>query len=140
MAIAYVPTLLFFDPQTEENKKQVVKQSANIKPKKEKRLFCAACRHPVTHQDERIPMRGAHEHRCTNPHGITYYIGCFREASGCAPIGVATTEYTWFPGYAWYIVLCVNCRSHLGWRFQAEGEYFHGLIVNRLVSAGLANN
>jgi hypothetical protein len=81
MTMAYVPALLFFDPQTGEEKKQAVKQRAITKPKKEKRLFCAACRHPVTHQDERIPVQGAHEHRCTNPHGITYHIGCFHEAS-----------------------------------------------------------
>jgi len=29
---------------------------------------------------------------------------------------------------------------HLGWRFQAEGEYFHGLIVNRLTSVGPVKN
>lgn len=140
MAMALVPTLLFFDPQAEENKKLAVKRSAAAKPKKEKRLFCAACRHPVTHQDQRIPVQGAHEHRFTNPHGITYHIGCFREADGCTTIGEATTEYSWFPGYAWRIVLCSNCRAHLGWRFQSEDDYFHGLIVARLTSTGAVKN
>jgi hypothetical protein len=140
MAMALATTLLFFDPQTGEDKKQPVKRSATAKPKKEKRLFCAACRHPVTHQDERIPVQGAHEHRCTNPHGITYHIGCFHEAAGCTAIGEATTEYTWFPGYAWRIALCANCRAHLGWRFQSQDGYFHGLIVARLTSAGPVKN
>jgi hypothetical protein len=140
MAMALAPTLLFFDPQAEENKKPAVKRIADTKPKKEKRLFCAACRHPVTHQDERIPVQGAHEHRCTNPHGITYRIGCFRVAPGCTAIGAATTEYTWFPGYAWRIALCANCRAHLGWRFQSQEDYFHGLIMARLTSVGPVNN
>ena len=69
MTIALVPALLFFDPVTEEHGKKKAKPEA--KPKKEKRLFCAACRHPVTHQDERIIVQGGHEHRCTNPQGIT---------------------------------------------------------------------
>lgn len=138
MAMALVPTLLFFDPAAESEKKPLLKKQAAISPKKERRLFCAGCRHPVTHQDERIPMQGGHEHRFTNPHGITYHIGCYREAAGCSAIGEATAEFTWFPGYAWRIALCGNCRTHLGWRFQSGGEYFHGLIVNRLTSAGPA--
>jgi hypothetical protein len=140
MATASIPDLLFFDPSAEDEKKQSVRIKTGSKPKKEQRLFCAACRNPVTHQDERIPVQGAHEHRCTNPHGVTYHIGCFREAAGCAAIGEATTEYTWFPGYAWRIALCANCHTHLGWRFQSQEDYFHGLIVARLTSAGPVRN
>ncbi|BAV32738.1 hypothetical protein SCL_0416 [Sulfuricaulis limicola] len=140
MATALVSNLICFDPRTGEEKQQALKQPAATRPKREKRLFCAACRHPVTHQDQRIPVQGAHEHHCTNPHGIAYHISCFREAPGCAPIGEATTEFTWFPGYAWRIALCTNCRAHLGWRFQSPDDYFHGLIVARLTSAGPVKN
>jgi len=140
MASALVPALLCFDPVTEENGKEKAKAKPDAKPKKEKRLFCATCRHPVTHQDERIIVQGGHEHRFTNPQGISYYIGCFREAAGCAAAGEATAEFTWFKGYAWRIASCAHCHVHLGWRFQAEGEYFHGLIVNRLTSVGPVKN
>ena len=140
MATALVSTLLFFDPRAEEDKKQAVKTGAAAALKKERRLFCAACRHPVTHQDERIPVQGGHEHSFTNPHGITYHIGCFRNAGGCAPVGEATAEFTWFPGYAWRVALCAHCRAHLGWRFQSESDYFHGLIVARLTSTGPVKN
>lgn len=140
MAMVLVPTLFFFDPQAEENNKQGLKTRADGKPKKERRLFCAACRHPVTHQDQRIEVAGGYEHAFTNPHGVTYYIGCYREAPGCAAVGEATTEYTWFAGYTWRIALCANCRAHLGWRFQSQEDYFHGLIVARLTSAGTAGN
>ncbi|WP_372522711.1 cereblon family protein [Sulfuricaulis sp.] len=140
MAVALVPALLLFDPVTEKNGKEKAKAKPDARPKKEKRLFCAACRHPVTHQDERIVVQGGHEHRFTNPQGIAYHIGCFREAAGCAPSGEATTEYTWFQGYAWRIAFCAHCRTHLGWRFQSGDDYFHGLIVDRLISAGPAKN
>lgn len=140
MAWAPVSTLLFFDPRSGEDGKPALKKRAVTKPDRERRLFCAACRHPVTHQDQRIPVLGSHEHRCTNPHGITYHLGCFREAPGCSATGEATTEYTWFPGYAWRIALCANCRAHLGWRFQSGDGYFHGLIVARLTSAGPVNS
>jgi hypothetical protein len=140
MAMALVPTLLFFDPAAVTEKKPALKKQADINPKKERRLFCAACRHPVTHQDQRVPVQGSHEHRFTNPHGITYHIGCYHEAAGCSVVGESTAEFTWFPGYAWRVALCANCQTHLGWRFQSGDEYFHGLIVNRLTSAGPAGN
>ncbi|MBI3571612.1 MAG: hypothetical protein HY082_11035 [Gammaproteobacteria bacterium] len=127
-----------FDPHSEKKRKEKTNTRLAEKAKKEKRLFCAACRHPVTHRDERIPVQGGHEHTFTNPRGIAYRIGCYREAAGCSAVGEATAEFTWFPGYAWRIALCANCRAHLGWRFQAGGEYFHGLIVNRLTSASTA--
>jgi len=140
MAIALAPALLFFDPVTEENSKEKIKAKPDDRPKKEKRLFCAACRHPITHQDERIIVQGGHEHTFTNPQGMTYHIGCFREAVGCAAAGEATTEYSWFSGYAWRIAYCAHCHVHLGWRFQSDTDYFHGLIVNRLISAGPAKS
>ena len=140
MAVALVPALLLFDPVTEENRKEKTKAKPDARPKLEKRLFCAPCRHPVTHQDERISVQGGHEHRFINPQGISYHIGCFREAAGCAAAGEATTEYTWFKGYAWRIAYCAHCQVHLGWRFQSDDDYFHGLIVNRLTSTGPAKN
>jgi len=140
MPVSSLPLLYFFDPRTGAEKKPEIDKRAGVKSEKEKRLFCAACRHPVTHQDERIPVQGGHEHRFTNPHGITYHIGCYREAAGCSAVGESTAEFTWFPGYAWRIVLCANCNTHLGWQFRSGGEYFHGLIVNRLISAGRMKN
>lgn len=140
MATACIPAFFFFDPQTEKQTGAAVKIRAGAKPKKEKRLFCAACRHPVTHQDERIPVQGGHEHTFINPHGITYRIGCFHDAAGCAPVGEATQEFTWFSGYTWRIALCAHCRAQLGWRFQSDGDYFYGLITAQLTSAGPARN
>jgi len=140
MAFTLVPALQFFDPVTGEEGEEKAKTKIAARPRKEKRLFCAACRHPVTHQDERIVVHGGHEHRFTNPRGISYHIGCFREAAGCAAAGEATTEYSWFSGYAWRIVYCAHCQLHLGWQFQSGADYFHGLIVSRLVSTGPAKN
>jgi hypothetical protein len=131
-----LPSLLFFDPDSEAARRQRADVGAGEKPKREKRLFCAACRHPVTHQDERIQVHGGHEHRFANPQGIHFHIGCFREAAGCLAVGAATPEFTWFAGYAWRIALCAHCRAHLGWRFEAPQDYFHGLIIDRLTSAG----
>ncbi|XP_031843037.1 E3 ubiquitin ligase component cereblon [Nomia melanderi] len=34
-----------------------------------------------------------------------------------------STEYTWFPGYAWTIAMCKNCNSHMGWKFTAVESF-----------------
>lgn len=32
---------------------------------------------------------------------------------------VPSTEFSWFPGYAWQIALCKRCQIHIGWRFTS---------------------
>jgi len=96
-------------------------------------LRCARCRCPVTSQEARIEVDGAHEHTRTNPAGFVFRIGCFRDAPGCLGEGPASEAWSWFPGYAWQVGLCKGCGGHLGWVFQLEGARFHGLIVDHLV-------
>ncbi len=97
------------------------------------RLVCGECGHAITAESERITMGGAHQHTFTNPHRVTYRIACFRDAPGCAYVGAATDEFTWFPGYAWRIALCARCGAHLGWLYQKAGSAaFHGLISGQL--------
>ncbi len=130
-----LPLLLFFDPATA--RKRQARGRTTTKERLEKRLFCAACRHPVTHQDARICVQGAHEHTCTNPLGLSFHIGCYREASGCELTGTATPEHSWFRGYAWRIAHCAHCHTHLGWAFESAGDNFYGLITHRLTSEGM---
>lgn len=33
--------------------------------------------------------------------------------------GNPETEHSWFPGYAWTMVMCSDCGKHLGWYFTA---------------------
>ena len=136
MAELAITPWLFFDPEGDEARGTKVKAKTDAKSRREKRLFCVACRAWITHQDERIPVQGAHEHKRTNPHGLSFHIGCFRSARGCAHHGAATMEHTWFKGHAWRIALCAKCQTHLGWTFETEGGGFYGLILDRLTSMG----
>ena len=100
-----------------------------------RRLICAACSHPVTTEEQRIDMKGHHEHRCVNPDGVTFHIGCFRQAPGCVTHGVPTAEFTWFPSFAWNYALCAGCATLLGWRYHGgDAATFFGLILNRLAT------
>ena len=78
-------------------------------------------------------MNGRHDHVCANPHGIAFEIGCFAHARGSMAVGPRSSEFSWFPGYTWQLNACRTCHAHLGWRFQASGRHFHGLILNRLL-------
>jgi hypothetical protein len=103
-------------------------------PEVEPYILCRDCLHPVTRVQERIAVNGAHRHTFANPHGIVFEIGCFKRASGCAAVGPASDEFTWFAGYRWRAGLCAACLTHLGWVFTAAGgDGFHGLILERLI-------
>ena len=97
-------------------------------------IRCRQCRGEITHCSARTTAGGQHTHTFANPHGIVFEIGCFKFANGCDPIGPASTEFTWFEGFSWQIVVCGFCRTHLGWLFSSKyGDSFFGLIMDRLL-------
>lgn len=97
------------------------------------RLACYRCLSPVTDGSRRIAASGSHAHRFVNPHGIEFEIGCFASAPGCIGQGASSSYWSWFPGFAWRVALCVGCREHLGWSFRSAESLFFGLILERLV-------
>lgn len=136
--MAEMSWLLFFDPERDPARERRERARAELDEHREERLYCAACRHPITRQDQRISVQGGQEHVFTNPLGMTFHIACFREATGCHATGIATAEHTWFPGYRWRIALCAACETHLGWLYVSGADRFHGLILDRLTSRGSA--
>ncbi len=102
-----------------------------------KALYCRACGRVITRTSDRIEVEGAHRHTFANPHGIVFEIGCFQAAPGCALMGPATDDFTWFKGFAWRVAVCGACLAHLGWRYGAAGgSHFFGLILDRLTEGG----
>lgn len=116
--------------QKEETIQQVEEQ---VMPEDEPGVFCRACAQYVASPDDRIMVNESVNHVFANPHGIVYEIGCFSKVAGCLPVSEPTTEFSWFPGYEWQIVLCKNCADHLGWRFSSSSFAFYGLIYEKLV-------
>jgi len=97
-------------------------------------VVCRRCRLVITAVGERRVINGAHAHTFANPEGIVFEIVCYREAWGCGTVGPASSEFTWFAGYEWRIAVCLNCLTHLGWRFSStQDPFFHGLIADRLL-------
>lgn len=99
-------------------------------------LLCRHCRSPVTSIGERIEIGTTHSYRFTNPAGITFTVGCYRNAPGCAISGDPTDEDSWFGGYLWQFASCCECQQHLGWYYQSPKQrFFFGLIPERLVAS-----
>lgn len=98
-------------------------------------LLCKTCLHRVTAENARTEVQGKHVHVFCNPYGLVFEVGCFGAAPGCAPLGLPSLEFTWFPGYEWQVGVCHGCRAHLGWRYIAVhgGGEFYGLILANLV-------
>jgi len=57
-----------------------------------------------------------------NPHGHIHETLTVYKAKNLNLIGRPSTEYSWFPGYAWTICQCKRCGSHIGWKFTATKE------------------
>jgi hypothetical protein len=81
-------------------------------------LICRACALPIA--DPRSIFRlGEGPQIYLNPHGILHELLLVAAAQNLLLVGEATTEHTWFAGYAWRIALCARCHAHLGWRYEA---------------------
>ena len=95
-------------------------------------LLCVACRSPITTEDARVSLFGAHTHDRMNPSGFVFRIGLFRRAPGALVASRPSDEFPWFPGHRWQIVVCRQCLEHLGWLFTGADD-FHALVLDRLV-------
>jgi hypothetical protein len=100
----------------------------------ERLILCRECLFPITREEARTSISGAFQHTFANPAGIVFTIGCFSTAEGCAYVGPASDEFTWFNGFAWRVGVCRGCLAHLGWYFAApSGAAFWGLILDHLI-------
>jgi hypothetical protein len=98
-------------------------------------IVCRQCRQRLSRPSESTIINGAHRHTFANPSGIVFEIACYRNVQGCTSAGQPSTEFAWFAGHTWQIIICAGCLTHLGWRFVSnQGGQFHGFIVDRIAT------
>ena len=133
--LAPIPVL--FRKSSERNQK--LDQHPDIEEldkEEEEKFYCANCGHLITTGRWWISMDSGHEHRFSNPAGMTFDIRCFKEAPGAVAVGEQSDEFTWFQVYDWQVALCRGCGAHLGWQFTGDEAppVFFGLIGDRLTT------
>lgn len=132
----YVNTLVCGFEGTPEGLKQHSRkiQRKAIDERPETILLCASCHAEITRPDQAIEHDGRQQHRFRNPQGISFVIGLYALAN-CLAHGEFIHKYSWFPGYAWQIMLCPSCHTHLGWGYATgHSPDFYGLITTQLIS------
>ena len=130
------PTVMWLKTPTAPRKEDDTAPESDdqAEAEEERLVLCRECLFPVTREEEQNEWGGSRQHTFANPSGIVFTIGCFNAAEGCAPVGPASEEFTWFPGFAWRVGVCRGCLAHLGWYFEASsGAAFWGLILDHLI-------
>jgi hypothetical protein len=94
---------------------------------------CAACGAEIARDRDHILLDGQETRAFVNPDGFEYVLTGFAQAAGCREVSAPSSYWSWFPGCAWQISLCRNCRAHLGWRFSGKAA-FYGLSMDRLTA------
>jgi uncharacterized protein (DUF427 family) len=105
----------------------------------QRRFRCRACGTTIAEEQDLITIAGSGPQVYVNPHGILFEILTVGNATNLFGIGESTTTFTWFAGYAWQVVVCASCTTHIGWVYDAvtdsDPQRFYGLIRAKLTDS-----
>jgi len=80
---------------------------------------CAACAAPLAREDWVLEADTQGPLVFANPHGRFFELLLVTHVVGAIFDRDATSEFTWFAGYAWRVGGCARCGAHIGWHFEA---------------------
>ena len=95
-------------------------------------LVCKRCSKQLGDQQNIFSMsKEGPQGAFVNPNGHVHETLTLYKAKSLRLVGQPSTEYSWFPGYAWTITECLGCWNHIGWKFTATNsklrpEKFYG--------------
>jgi hypothetical protein len=102
-----------------------------------RRYRCRACGVLLAHAADEISIGGGTRHERVNPAGLVCRFVTLRRCASVQGVGGLVSDFTWFAGYAWQIVVCASCATHLGWRYGATDggtpASFYGLLLDKLL-------
>ena len=83
-------------------------------------LVCRSCGKQLGDQANMFSMsKEGPQGAFVNPSGHLHETLTLFKAKNLRLVGRPSSEYSWFPGYAWTITECLGCWSHIGWKFTA---------------------
>jgi len=95
-------------------------------------LVCRRCSKQLGDQQNIFSMsKEGPQGAFVNPNGHVHETLTLYKAKNLRLVGEPSTEYSWFPGYAWTITECLGCWNHIGWKFTSTNhklrpEKFYG--------------
>jgi len=86
-------------------------------------LVCRRCSKQLGDQQNIFSMsKEGPQGAFVNPNGHVHETLTLYKAKNLRLVGQPSTEYSWFPGYAWTITECLGCSNHIGWKFTATNQ------------------
>ncbi len=126
------PLVFRFDAATTTPGSTTKKDSETTAHRDDIGVYCKHCRTRISHPSHAIEVQGCYHHVFTNPEGVVFKIVMYDKAD-CLAVSPAMLAHTWFAGYAWQVVICPGCQTHLGWHYnEVDSPDFYGLIRDRL--------
>lgn len=84
---------------------------------------CSACKNVICHKKDVFPMScSGPQNSFVNSHGYVHDTMTVRSTRGLIQEYEWSTEFSWFPGYAWRVACCENCGRHIGWCFKTKSD------------------
>ncbi|CAO1432184.1 unnamed protein product [Diamesa tonsa] len=88
-------------------------------------FLCKRCNNKISMYNDIFSMsKGNLAGNYCNPAGYIHETICFYKVieSSTRMVDRPSTDFSWFPGYAWQIALCSKCSTHVGWKFIAVSK------------------
>ncbi|CAG9798337.1 unnamed protein product [Chironomus riparius] len=85
-------------------------------------FLCKRCKNKISiYNDIFAVSKGAVNVNYCNPAGYIHETLTVMKTfeSAVKLVDKPSTEFSWFPGYAWQIAICSKCYTHVGWKFAA---------------------
>lgn len=99
--------------------------------------FCS-CQIAFTSSIIQVPSAEGISGAYVNPHGVVHQTMTVSNAQNIVLYGEAETRDSWFPGYAWTIMVCASCHEFLGWKFTSTGDqgldFFFGISAMQMTT------
>ncbi|XP_044763453.1 protein cereblon [Coccinella septempunctata] len=100
-------------------------------------MMCHSCLQCIAEQQHIIVLsKDGIQNNFVNPSGHVFETITVSDAKNFRLVGRPSRQFSWFPGYAWTIMQCSQCKSHLGWKFTSytlTPKVFYGLAISCLV-------
>lgn len=100
---------------------------------------CKRCENRLANYANVISMSKEGVQNYCNPNGFIHETLTVSEVldNSLQLVGSPSNEFSWFPSYAWQILLCKECHGHIGWFFTTttsnlSPSKFFGLSVKSL--------